>query len=52
LADALEEAGCRDDRILRHLRARMEHNRSCWVLCSLLRLHATPKEGRAQWDNE
>src|SRR6266545_1209704 len=36
LADALEEAGCNDDRILRHLRARMEHGRGCWVLRLLL----------------
>jgi hypothetical protein len=32
LADALEEAGCSDGRILRHLRARLEHTRNCWVL--------------------
>jgi hypothetical protein len=36
LADALEEAGCRDGRILRHLRERMEHHRGCWVLRLLL----------------
>jgi hypothetical protein len=32
LADALEEAGCRDARILLHLRAEMEHGPRCWVL--------------------
>jgi hypothetical protein len=37
LADALEEAGCRDDRILRHLRERMEHTKDCWVLRGLLK---------------
>jgi hypothetical protein len=36
LADALEEAGCEDGTILRHLRARMEHNVTCWVLRGLL----------------
>ena len=40
LADALEEAGCTDGRILRHLRARMEHGRRCWVLRLLLALDA------------
>jgi hypothetical protein len=35
LADALEDAGCRDGRILRHLRARGEHTRSCWALRGL-----------------
>jgi hypothetical protein len=38
LADALEEAGCEDGRILRHLRAPMEHSRRCWVLRLLLAL--------------
>jgi hypothetical protein len=32
LADALEEAGCCDGRILRHLRAAMAHDCRCWVL--------------------
>jgi hypothetical protein len=32
LADALEEAGCCDGRILRHLRERMEHTRQCWCM--------------------
>lgn len=35
LADAIEEAGCCDGRILRHLRAPMEHTRSCWCLRGL-----------------
>ena len=38
LADALEEAGCNDGRILRHLRERMEHSQRCWVLRLLLAL--------------
>jgi hypothetical protein len=41
LADALEEAGCSDGRILRHLRERMEHSRRCWVLRLLLALDAS-----------
>lgn len=37
LADALEEAGCRDGFILRHLRARTKgHDARCWVLRGLL----------------
>jgi hypothetical protein len=32
LADALEEAGCCDGRILHHLRAAMAHDSRCWVL--------------------
>ena len=37
LADALEEAGCDDSRILRHLRARTKgHDSRCWVLKRLL----------------
>ncbi len=32
LADALEEAGCTDERILAHCRSRREHVRGCWVL--------------------
>jgi hypothetical protein len=32
LADALEEAGCADERILAHCRADAEHVRGCWVL--------------------
>jgi hypothetical protein len=38
LADALVEAGCTDERILRHLRERMVHTRGCWVLRGLLGL--------------
>jgi hypothetical protein len=38
LADALEEAGCADGRILRHLRERMAHDSRCWVLRLLLAL--------------
>jgi hypothetical protein len=38
LADALEEAGCVEERILRHLRERMEHGPRCWVLRLLLTL--------------
>jgi hypothetical protein len=36
LADALEEAGCRDDALLRHCRAPVEHVRGCWVVDLLL----------------
>lgn len=32
LADALEEAGCDDDRLLRHCRARLPHFRGCWAI--------------------
>jgi hypothetical protein len=42
LALALEEAGCQDGRILRHLRARMAHGRGCWVLRGLLARDAEP----------
>jgi hypothetical protein len=38
LADALEEAGCQDGRILRHLRERLTHDSRCWVLRLLLAL--------------
>jgi hypothetical protein len=41
LADALEEAGCDDPRILRHLRAPIEHTRHCWVLRRLTELTHT-----------
>lgn len=40
LADALEEAGCSDGRILLHLRERMPHSSRCWVLRLLLALDA------------
>jgi hypothetical protein len=36
LADALEDAGCTDARILAHLRVPGEHVRGCWVLDLLL----------------
>jgi hypothetical protein len=32
LADALEEAGCRDSLVLRHLRQALWHYRGCWVM--------------------
>jgi hypothetical protein len=38
LALALQEAGCQDGRILRHLRAPLTHGRCCWVLRGLLAL--------------
>jgi hypothetical protein len=41
LADALEDAGCGDPRILEHLREPMEHTCRCWVLRGLLGTHAT-----------
>jgi hypothetical protein len=32
LGDALEEAGCTDERILQHCRRRGWHARGCWVV--------------------
>jgi hypothetical protein len=36
LADALEESGCSDAEILRHLRGPGPHVRGCWVLDAIL----------------
>jgi hypothetical protein len=36
LADALEEAGCRDAEILGHCKSGGEHVRGCWVVDLLL----------------
>jgi hypothetical protein len=36
LADALDEAGCREESMLRHLRGPGPHARGCWVLDTLL----------------
>jgi len=36
LADALQEAGCENNILLSHCRARVEHRRGCWVLDFLL----------------
>lgn len=36
LADALEEAGCQEEVILRHLRSEVSHVRGCWVVDLLL----------------
>jgi hypothetical protein len=36
LADAVEEAGCADSRILDHCRQPAEHARGCWLLDALL----------------
>lgn len=36
LADALEEAGCRDEGILEHCRQPQAHFRGCWVVDALL----------------
>jgi hypothetical protein len=36
LADALEEAGCRDEALLAHCRDRRGHARGCWVIDALL----------------
>jgi hypothetical protein len=36
LADALQEAGCENDLLLSHCRARVEHQRGCWALDFLL----------------
>jgi hypothetical protein len=38
LADALEDAGCTDAAIVRHLREAPAHARGCWVLDLLLGL--------------
>jgi hypothetical protein len=45
LADALEEAGCDDGRILRHLRARTKgHDARCWAVAGLLGCEAGGQE--------
>ena len=36
LADALDEAGCKDEEILNHCRQQNEHVRGCWVVDLLL----------------
>jgi hypothetical protein len=36
LGDALEDAGCTDERILRHCREAQEHVRGCWLVDLLL----------------
>jgi hypothetical protein len=36
LADALEEAGCENEEILSHCRARSDHVRGCWLIDLLL----------------
>ena len=36
LADAMEEAGCADQRILGHCRSGAEHVRGCWVVDAVL----------------
>jgi hypothetical protein len=36
LADALEEAGCRDDTVLYHCRKPADHARGCWVVDTVL----------------
>jgi len=36
LADALEEAGCHDEDLLRHCRRKGGHSPGCWVLDHLL----------------
>ena len=40
LGDALEDAGCTDEHVLRHCRHESGHLRGCWVLDSLLRRRA------------
>jgi hypothetical protein len=37
LADALEDAGCGEESLLRHLREPREHVRGCWALDAVLR---------------
>ncbi len=36
LADALEDAGCHEEELLRHCRSNGEHVRGCWALDFLL----------------
>jgi hypothetical protein len=36
LADALEEAGCANEGILRHCRQPAEHVRGCWIVDLIL----------------
>lgn len=36
LADALMDAGCDDESIIRHCQSRHHHSHNCWVLCLLL----------------
>jgi hypothetical protein len=36
LADAIEVAGCRDERLLRHCRGAGPHVRGCWVVDLML----------------
>jgi hypothetical protein len=36
LADALEEAGCRDQNVLGHCRSGGEHVRGCWVVDAII----------------
>ena len=36
LGDALEEAGCQDEIILRHCRQPLAHVRGCWIVDGLL----------------
>jgi len=37
LGDALEDAGCADESVLRHCREPGEHTRGCWVVDAILR---------------
>jgi hypothetical protein len=46
LADALEEAGCKEGRLLRHLRGQVLHNRNCWALRFVLALDKSGDESR------
>jgi hypothetical protein len=47
LADALEDAGCTDDDILRHCRGPGPHGRGCWVVDLLL-----GESGGMPWTNK
>src|SRR3989338_11068373 len=42
LADALEDAGCDDPRLLSHLRQCSQHTKECWVLNSLIQGEIEP----------
>lgn len=43
LADALQDAGCERDDVLKHLRGKDTHSRSCWALADVLVPAAEPE---------
>lgn len=50
LADALESAGCGNQRILKHCRRKGGHVRGCWVLDMVMGSEPEPKEKEFAWD--